>query len=60
MKWAKPTSMCANARDDNNNGDETASTDKPVVLAIVEPKKVEGIPDVKHEPKRAKIWFFGL
>jgi len=60
MKWAKPTSMCAHADQDNNNGDETASTGTDTVVATFEPKKVDGIPDVTHEPKRAKIWFFGL
>ena len=42
------------------NGDTAAADIEPVVVAVVEPVKVAGIPDVTHEPKRAKIWFFGL
>jgi len=57
MKWAKPTSMCANPE-----AEVTASVEVETlpVVSVVEPKKVASIPDVSIDPHPAKIWFFGL
>jgi len=55
-KYGGQTTMCTKAEPEVTASGETVPAAE--VVATFEPKKVASIPDVTHEPKRAKIWFF--